>query len=215
MKTMLHTGVMLMAILGLFNSAHANKKSSDTYKGYETPTYQIIAHESEIEIREYSPRLVAEVIVSGERDSAASRGFRILANYIFGDNTVNEKIAMTTPIAQSTVSEKIAMTTPVLQTQHGNDWVVQFTMPRKYTLATLPKTTDERIHFHMTEAQKIAAIRFSGFMSDNKAEKATKKLSQFLQRKHLHIHGEPIFVYYDSPFTFPWNRRNEVQLEVQ
>lgn len=63
----------------------------------EQPDYKLVLSKGEIEIRDYAPMIAAEVEVSGERKLAISEGFKILADYIFGNNISNEKMAMTAP----------------------------------------------------------------------------------------------------------------------
>lgn len=38
---------------------------------------------------EYSPIIIAEVQVEGNRKESINKGFKLLADYIFGNNTVN------------------------------------------------------------------------------------------------------------------------------
>lgn len=78
------------------------------------PKYTVISSEANMEIREYAPILVAQVTVTGEREPAISAGFRLLADYIFGNNEGSQKIKMTAPVVQQE-GEKIAMTAPVIQ----------------------------------------------------------------------------------------------------
>lgn len=93
-----------------------------------TPSYQVDKQAGKIEIRTYPAMLVAQVKIKGERSPAINQGFRILADYIFGNN-----IAMTAPVTQQK-SEDIAMTAPVLQQAEGEVWAVSFIMPPNYTL---------------------------------------------------------------------------------
>ncbi len=205
-------GVVFMA---LFISSCASAEKAGYYKGYELPPYTVSESEGDIELRSYQSQLVAEVTVDGTRDEAVNKGFRILANYIFGDNVAKEKVAMTTPVAQQPVSEKIAMTTPVAQVPEGDKWLVQFGMPKQYTLDTLPKAKDERIRFRMTAPKKFATIRFSGRWSDTRFNENKTKLEQFMASRKLTALTDPSFAYYDDPFTLPWNRRNEILIEVK
>ena len=87
----------------------------------ETPSYQVIQRVDKMEVRDYVPTIEAEVEVEGERGKAIYAGFRMLADYIFGNNGPKQSIAMTAPVSQQK-GEKIAMTAPVSQTQDGNLW---------------------------------------------------------------------------------------------
>ena len=70
----------------------------------EEPKYAVIEKESPFEIRSYEPMIVAEVQVDGDLDGASGQGFRLIAAYIFGQNRVNEKIAMTAPVTVEELS---------------------------------------------------------------------------------------------------------------
>ncbi|MBA3814558.1 MAG: heme-binding protein [Alphaproteobacteria bacterium] len=64
------------------------------------PKFNIIQAQGNIEIREYTPVIVAQVVMEGERKEAISAGFRVLADYIFGNNIPQQKITMTAPVTQ-------------------------------------------------------------------------------------------------------------------
>ena len=49
----------------------------------EIPKYQVVLKDDNKEIRLYSPYIVARTTVDGNFDEAQSKGFRILADYIF------------------------------------------------------------------------------------------------------------------------------------
>ena len=56
-------------------------------RAWEEPAYQTKLQDGKFEIREYQPYLVAEVYMEGEDfEQASGDGFRILADYIFGNN---------------------------------------------------------------------------------------------------------------------------------
>lgn len=177
----------------------------------ETPDYRLLeAAPNNIEIREYPSLLLAEVEVSGARNEAANKAFNILAAFIFGENTPQEKIDMTSPVTQAR-SEKIAMTAPV--TQESSDdgkWTVAFIMPAAYTMETLPKPKDARIVIRETSTRKAVAIRFSGRMTDSNMNKHKSMLDDFIEETGLKTDGSAIYAYYDGPFTPFFLRRNEV-----
>ena len=49
----------------------------------EEPEFKTILKVGKIEIREYAPKIIAQVEVFGDFDDASSKGFKILADYIF------------------------------------------------------------------------------------------------------------------------------------
>lgn len=180
---------------------------AQSYKGTETPAYTVEARDGAVEIRAYPPHLAAEVTVHGSRDAAVGAGFRVLAAYIFGGNEAKAKVAMTTPVAQS---EKIAMTTPVAQSGDGSTWVVQFSMPSEFTLDSLPRPKDPRIRLVTNPAKRMVVLEFSGIPTTSALEARSAELRDWVVRRGLAVQEPPQFLFYDSPFTLPWNRRNEV-----
>ena len=64
----------------------------------EQPKYRIAESSGNIEIRDYPPMIVAEAEVSGDRRDAIGKGFRTIADYIFGNNTAAQKVPMTAPV---------------------------------------------------------------------------------------------------------------------
>ena len=59
----------------------------------EEPGYAIVREGPDFELRRYQPQLLAETEVRGRFDQAGGKAFRILADYIFGNNQAAEKIA--------------------------------------------------------------------------------------------------------------------------
>ena len=53
----------------------------------EEPKFQVLAQDNGFEVRQYAPQIVAETWVDGDMDAAGSKGFRAIADYIFGNNT--------------------------------------------------------------------------------------------------------------------------------
>ena len=117
-----------------------------------------------IEIRTFAPMIQAVVTVTGSQSQAINNGFRQLAGYIFGGNTVQKPVAMTAPVALSEASDdatSIAMTAPVATQQEGGTYRVSFMMPSKYTLATLPKPNNGQISFVELPSKTYYVWRFS------------------------------------------------------
>ncbi len=186
---------------------------------YEEPTHTVTQAERGIELRDYAPVIAAEVTVTGERKEAIRQGFRLIADYIFGNNEPQANIAMTAPVIQQAdakqAGESIAMTAPVIQQGEGTRWTVQFIMPSEYTLATLPKPINPAVKLRPLKAKQMVAIRFSGSTGDENIAKHTAQLRDYVKANKLHTVGTPVLAFYDPPWTLPFLRRNEVMLELK
>ena len=179
----------------------------------EQPKYTVLETDGNIEVREYNPTIVAEVEVHGERMKALNQGFRLIADYIFGNNLTSQKVAMTAPVTQE-AGEKIAMTAPVTQDGAGDRWKVRFVMPAAYTLETLPKPKNPDVRFITIPARKTVVIRFSGFNTDKNINSHCETLSKYIAEHHLSVVGPPTTAFYNPPWTLPFLRRNEIMFEL-
>ena len=180
----------------------------------ETPNYEVIKSEGDIEIRRYNPMIIAEVQMDGEREDAIRDGFRLLADYIFGNNIAKQDIAMTAPVQQQE-STKIAMTAPVQQQSAGDSWKVSFVMPSEYRMDTLPKPVNEQVELKEVPAKQFVVIRFSGRSSDANVKKHENQLLEYIEANKLSVIGSPKYAFYNPPWTLPPMRRNEVILEIE
>ena len=183
----------------------------------EEPAFRVIETQGELEVRAYAPHVVAAVEVQGMRAEALNRGFRLLANYIFGANRSRTKVDMTAPVAaQQAEPEKLAMTAPVGgQKLEDGRWKVTFMMPSAYTLETLPQPDDARVHHEQVPARRVAAYRFSGWASDGNVESALREFEAQLKSHGLRPRGEPVLAQYNPPWTLPFWRRNEWCVELE
>lgn len=188
----------------------------------EEPAFESIKKEGDFELRQYRGFIVAETFVKGDMDAAGGEAFRAIAGYIFGGNVStasngSEKIAMTAPVTmEKTTSEKIAMTAPVTMEKSADEnYRVHFVMPSQYTLQTLPKPVNPKVTLREVAAQKMAAIRFSGFSTDEKVRVKTEELTSWIEKQGLKIIGKPQFARYDPPMMPPFLRRSEVMIAVE
>lgn len=181
----------------------------------EIPAYRVTFKEGDIEIRDYPAMVAAEVTLGGDRDTAVRSGFRLLAGYIFGDNDGSRMISMTAPVVQrAQTGTKIAMTAPVMQTRDGDAWTIQFMMPSKWTLDTLPRPGNAQVHLRPLPPSRVAAMRFSGLAREPDIRQRTEHLQAFVRRQELTATGEPALARYDPPWQ-PWfMRRNEILIDL-
>ena len=180
----------------------------------EEPTYTVVQKTDVFEVRKYEPYLVAEVLVPGPASEAGSQGFRLLGGYIFGKNKGERKLEMTAPVTQTPVEPpvpvKLEMTAPVTQASAPGGFLVQFVMPKGYTLATLPEPLDARVKLREVPGKSVAVIRFSGSWSQNLYNEQLELLKAALSKANILTQGEPVSSRYNSPFSLPFMRRNEI-----
>jgi effector-binding domain-containing protein len=185
----------------------------------EEPKFSLLEKDQSFELRLYEPKIIAEVEVDGDMSAASRKGFRQIADFIFGNNTAqsgkSEKISMTAPVAIKPASEKIAMTAPVGVQQSEKGWKVSFVMPSQYTLETLPKPNNPQISIKQLPAKKFALIRFSGLVDEEKMQAKSAELNQWITMKKLNPVGIPELARYNPPWTLPFLRRNELMVEVE
>lgn len=180
----------------------------------EEPAYEVTAKIGDIELRQYAPYVVAEVLIAGSATEAGNEAFGILAGYIFGKNKGERKLAMTAPVTQTAAPMRLEMTAPVIQSPAPGGYLVQFVLPRGITLDSAPEPIDQRIVLRQVPAMRVAVIRYTGFWSDANYNAHLALLTEALQKAAVKWSGEPIYSRYNPPFT-PWFlRRNEIWLQL-
>jgi hypothetical protein len=192
----------------------------------EEPSYQVLKQSEHFELRQYESQLIAEVTVQGSLSEASNKGFRLVADYIFGNNQASraasnesEKIAMTAPVVIEAQSSKIAMTAPVVVEKKGaseqQQWTLYFVMPKSYRMDSLPKPNNPQVQIKEIKNKKVAVIRFSGWVDEDKLADRTAELQTWMKQEQLIAIGDPQLARYNPPWTLPWWRRNEVFIPVQ
>jgi hypothetical protein len=164
----------------------------------ETPDYKVIKTYGEVEIRHYPNMVIAKTNLNDKSfDNQGSSGFRTIANYIFGGNEKNEKIAMTAPVVMNM----------------GDSASMYFVMPKKYKINELPKPDSKNIQIIEETEKHLAVIKYSGYSNDQKIEKYCKMLKEELEKNKVKTIGSYMYMGYNAPWDFI-NRRNEVAIEV-
>ena len=227
---MLRTLLLSTATLGLILGGNA--------MATEEPAFDLVGKFDHIEIRQYRPLIVAETVVEGDMSTATNGGFRLLADYIFGNNLApraagggaSEKIAMTAPVSVEPAprSEKIAMTAPVSvepasagsgdgsgAVMQAKRWRVQFTMPAAYTMATLPRPVNPAVTLREVPGKRYAVLSFSGLAGEEKVQEKTDELLRWLKETRRTGIATPQLARYNPPWTLPFLRRNEIWIEVK
>ncbi len=202
---MIYSTLTMIAVMTLF-SAPANAT--------EEPSFRSVLKSGEFELRDYPALVVAEVTVAGAQNEAASRGFRILAGYIFGGNQRRQASNTRAAAPQGPSSEKIAMTAPVTQVPNGGKWIVRFTMPKGYTLGSLPTPNDKRVQLRQVPPSRFAVLQFSGLARPDAVSAKSAELLAAAKAHHLKPVGAVALAQYNPPWTLWFMRRNEVMIAV-
>lgn len=174
--------------------------------------YDVLFQDGKMEVREYKPYIKASVTFDSQEEFERN-AFRVLADYIFGNNIKSEEIAMTAPVL---TSEEIAMTAPVLMKEENDQWTMSFSMPSKYTMVTLPKPVNKNVTISEVPSKIYASIEYSGLDNDRKRSKNYALLYSWINEDtDYKINGAPLFAGYNPPWTLPFMRRNEVLIPVE
>jgi hypothetical protein len=181
----------------------------------EEPDYEVIRKFDKVQLRQYAPYVVAEVVLNSTAEEAGNQAFPILAGYIFGKNKGEKTFAMTAPVTQTAVPVRMAMTAPVTQAAVAGGIRVQFVLPKGVTLASAPEPIDPRVQLRLVPAAAWAVIRYSGTWSQSNYLEHLAELKTALEAAGVATQGEPVLARYNAPFT-PWFlRRNEIWLALQ
>ncbi|MEQ1722619.1 MAG: heme-binding protein [Pseudobdellovibrio sp.] len=132
-------------------------------------------------------------------EGAGNQAFKILAGYIFGGNKSKTKIEMTATVTQ---------------TKAATGFVVQFTMPAKYTLETLPIPDDSKVELRQLPAKRVAVYTYSGSWSESRYAEKLLDFKPELKNNKVTSIGEPTLARFNSPFALWFLRRNEIWLEI-
>ncbi len=202
------TTILLLSVLA-FGAAMIGPIMSNV----EVPAYKILKKEQNIEIRQYPPLIIAEVKTAGSRQASISDGFRILADFIFGNNEGENRLSINGPITQQE-GIKIAMTAPVQQEKTDAEWATSFIMPSKFSIDTIPNPINDRIKIIQIPSKRYAVITFSGRSTEENLTKHTNELGKYMNGSSYSKVGNAKYAFYNPPWTLPFLRRNEVQFEL-
>lgn len=185
------TYLTLIAIVLIAGWFVANSRAAT-----ETPEYKVVRSDGKFEIRDYPELTVATTPMAGD---GMNGGFGQLFRFITGSNKSGEKISMTSPVLITSVAEKKTMS---------------FIMPKIAAEKGVPAPTATTVTLAAVKAARFAVLRFSGGRSSELERKSIQALREWLVGQKLTARGEPMFAYYDPPWTPTPLRRNEVLIQI-
>ena len=180
--------ILLTTIFILLSTLALENNSKDKH-------YQVIKVIGEIEIRQYNKLLYVSYIPKNEVDR--SNSFRKVANFIFGNNSKNENISMTSPVVMKTY----------------NKYEMAFIMPSNYSIDNLPKANSDELNIYEEPGLVKACITYSGFSNAVKEQKYIKKLQLILNENSIEHKSDFEVLIYNAPYQL-LNRKNEITVSV-
>lgn len=193
--------VMAVALLATASAASAEE--------LEIPS-RTLQEDGMFSIRRNPGALVAEV--SLPEDGANISAFRILYAYLSGDNTPEGRGTIPAPEMRSSAPKgpRLAMTVPVTTDADKTATIMRFYLPE----GPVPLPWDQRITLKRLPAETIAVIRFSGLGMEGQMNSAESSLRTWLGQHGATATGPARRAFYNPPWTFPWDRRNEVWIPI-
>lgn len=164
----------------------------------EIQKYETVYKKGNFEIRYYHEAILASVKMDGTYDNSRNSGFRILAGYIFGGNSENEKIAMTSPVRMSNSASTNTMS---------------FVLPSKMDFDKLPTPVSDKIVLHQSKPVYAAVLQYGGYTNNREIEKMKAELIESLRTLNLVFNNNFEYLGYNAPYDMI-NRRNEVLVEL-
>ncbi len=186
--------LIIVLILFVISQIWAQRQVS----GIETYPYRVDKTYDGFEVRTYERANFIYVTMDARSYAeSSSKGFSMLAGYIFGGNDRQQKIAMTSPVVM----------------EMDSDVTMKFLVPAQYTMDELPKPKNAEVRFATEQERTVAAITFGGFANDEKILAQKDELFKLLAAAGIQHTGQWSFLGYDPPFKLI-GRKNEVVVEV-
>jgi hypothetical protein len=164
---------------------------------YDEPRYTIVLQEGPYELRSYAPFYTACV---AENHLHGTSGFRTLFSYISGENERQEKMAMTIPVINDGLDSTMTM---------------EFVLPLDYTEDSIPKPVHSNMTIKAYPEHYAVVVRFSGSAMKQDLNDLASKLKAWSIQQGFNIISERRLARYNSPFSVPFLRHNELIYTVK
>jgi len=168
----------------------------------ETPQYEVVSTYDGFEIRRYNEMIIATSSVRSDYRSSTSSGFRRIANYIFGGNDKEMKIAMTAPVIVDCPSEDLEA------------YNISFVMPREHSLKDLPKPNTENVSIQKESLGEVAVFTFGGWATEPRSKNFQKKFATLLQQNNIETRGGFMVAQFNAPYVISMFRKNELMVRI-
>jgi len=162
---------------------------------YESPIYKVLLKEGKYEVRQYEAFNTSSVVESNLKGNS---GFGVLFSYISGNNKD---------------SQKMSMTVPVINTFEDEDMTMEFVVPSMFK-ENVPTPNNEQMKIKHYPEQFRASLTFSGNANKASVDKHKNMLNNWIEQKNFKVIGQYRLARYNTPFSLPFLRRNEIMIEI-
>lgn len=161
------------------------------------PRYTTLIQSGPFELRSYASYTLIE---APDQDLESYRGFRLAFNYIQGENSAAQKIAMTVPVVNTIEADRIQTTA--------------FVMPPDMPNEDVPIPLHPDLKRIVVDARLVAVFRFRMTPTMERVQAYEAKLRAWLREQGYVSVGALQLARYNPPFIPGFLKRNEVWLEV-
>ena len=151
----------------------------------EKPSYTLVSKKGRLEIRDYSPVMIASTPLSGSYDNSLSSGFRIVAGYIFGNNQDQEKIAMTAPV--------------LVENPQSEGYKMAFVMPSESVSRGLPEPSSSAVSLEEVAWGTVAVWTFGGWANSDRVQREWEKMQAALKEQGISGASYDMIAQYNPP----------------
>lgn len=181
----------------------------------ESPAYTVLSTEGGVEVRQYQTMVVVETSAGGTLEDAQDEIFMRLFRYISGNNEAASKLSMTSPVALTSFSEELSPGVLSLSKARQEGWTMHFVLPAQYTVDSAPQPKDPAVRLRELAPRRTAALGFTGRWTEGNIDMHKNELLVLLAKKGMAFDEQSLrFAAYNPPWTIPWLRRNEIQVDL-
>ena len=166
----------------------------------EQPKYTLIKQDGKIEIRQYSEYVIAKTSIKQIEMNQNNNMFRTLANYIFGGNVSKQSIPMTSPV--------------ITQNKDSNYDMIFFMLGVKQP-EDLPLPNNQNISLEYMEIGKTISITFGMWATEKRVRYYKEKLDKHINQNKIQTKSSLMVAQYNSPWTLPPFRKNELLYTIE
>jgi len=169
-------------------------------ESYKEPEYTLISKNGKIEVREYTEYIVAKTSIEKTTLEMNNSMFRVLAGYIFGGNSKRESIPMTAP---------------VITEENNSSYNMIFFMLDADKIDDLPIPNNQDISIEVMNIGKTISISFGMWANEDRIDRNKRKLDKYIRSNHIQVESDMMVAQYNSPWTMPPFRRNELIYRIK